>query len=114
MWLYTKFGAFSIVKVSGQRNWQIRSRWISHLNNLKAVLPDLKVILLENRDYAARIIVNEDEYHRVMDFFTESVTYPDFKSHLSHTDGSIFEDELTEDAYYGVYSATLLNSPALV
>lgn len=102
MWLYTTYGIYSIVR-RDDGMYQVRSRWLGHLEILRAVTGiTVKIKTNLNRDYKYRMILNEDEYWRVMEVITASVEYPDFKTHLQYgTD--MFDSPSAKAAYYGAY-----------
>jgi len=89
MWLATKYGFFSIVKKSG--NWHLRSRTVSDLTELKAAVSSLSPYPIQENigtDYAARLLIPENETPVMTDLFLQllqSIDYPNFKSKIGAT-----------------------------
>ena len=85
MWIFSKYGFYSIVRTREQRNpgedYMIRARVRNHLETLKrlAELPN-PVIRTADSDYEYRLVVSEEAYRKVMNFLEESIDYPNFKS----------------------------------
>ena len=92
MWIFSKYGFFSIVRTREQRHpdedFMIRARVQTHLETLKrlAELP-APVIRTSDSDYEFRLVVSEEEYRKVMTLLEESVDYPNFKNACFEYDG---------------------------
>ena len=85
MWIFSKYGFYSVVKVSEKRNpdeeYMIRARDLQQLKTLKEEANiDKPIIVTENADYAYRIVVTDEEYHRFIETIENSIDYTNFKS----------------------------------
>lgn len=97
MWIFTKYGYFSIVK--DQRNsehYQIRSRTLNDIKNVVKLLEltDKYIITTSNADYLYRIVIDKSDYKSFMDQITESVNYTNFKDMTHNTLDQIDKSEL--------------------
>ena len=85
MWIFSKYGFYSVVKVSERRNpdeeYMIRARNKEQIEKLKKVMQIEKpVVVTRNADYAYRLVVTEEEYKRFIEVMEQSVDYTNFKS----------------------------------
>jgi hypothetical protein len=102
MWIYTKYGTYSIVAKNDK--WQIRSRVRDYMIDLmEAVGIEENLIHTPNRDYEFRIIVDRETYVQIYTHLMDAITYPDFKTHLKHT--GFMDDEVNDDVYTGAYNS---------
>ena len=87
MWLFTKYGFYSIVKKPFPdvgMVYQVRARVKNDLENLKkAAGLDNKVYDSGFTDYRYRILANDEEYQKIMDAVSKAVDYPNFKSEVA-------------------------------
>lgn len=103
MWLFTKYGFYSIVKKKfgdQVKPFQIRARTKVDLENLKdQVSLEENIIETLHADYPYRLIVNEDELARCMEAFKRNIDYDNFKNEVArHTDQ---KNKL--DAYHDIW-----------
>ena len=113
MWIYTRYGAFSVVTLGDDTDtMQVRARRRDYLEELleAAALPTAERIetptILETptRDYRYRILLPAAQWVVVADhLMKESLDYPDFKSHLYRT--GFFDDHDNHEIYTGAYSS---------
>jgi hypothetical protein len=87
MWLYTKFGFFSIVKKrfgDQFKPFQVRARSESDLKILikKASLED-QIIYTPNADYHYRITADIDELESIMHQLLDNLDYDNFKNMIA-------------------------------
>jgi hypothetical protein len=90
VWVFAKFGGFSIVRCHGKNDqWQVRSRSQQDLINLIRVagLRGQKVIETLGRDYRFRLLVNADELSQVFSALEKSITYENYKAQLGSIRG---------------------------
>ncbi len=87
MWLFTKYGFYSIVKKPFQDKgmvYQVRARVKEDLENLKkAAGLDKEILDSGFTDYRYRILANDEEYHKVMDAISQAVDYGNFKNEVA-------------------------------
>lgn len=88
MWIFSKYGFYSIVRTIEKRNpnedYQIRARDITHLSSLlKESSLEKKIHCTLDADYRYRIIVSEDEYIHIMKILEKSIDYTNFKDAAS-------------------------------
>jgi len=107
MWIYTRYGAFSVVTLSNDSDtMQVRARRRDYLEELleAAALPAAEIIETPDRDYRYRILLPAAQWAVVADhLMNESIDYPDFKSHLYRT--GFFDDHDNHEIYTGAYSS---------
>ena len=117
MWIYTKFGHFSIVADNSAvvtQQWAVRTRSRSHLENLLTAMGkseaeiDEEIIEHDGRDYRYRVIVDYSGYLRIMDTIRRGVDYDNFKSHLGRT--GFLQNEYNYFSYMGAYDASYDNA----
>ena len=86
MWLMTKFGFYSIVKKDSDV-YQVRSREKKDVENLVQNVPILNANIIEtsNSDYAVRILVGQDDLHKILSFLGETLDYSNFKNEIGMT-----------------------------
>ena len=95
MWLFTKYGFFSVVCARSVENgvvtdkidhskMMIRSRCKEHLEALKLEMPfylnDVEIHSDFGTDYAYRMFVNRIQYMGVIEYLAEDIDYGNFKS----------------------------------
>jgi len=80
MWVFSKYGLYSIVKGIGD-TWQIRARKLEDLINLMAA-SGIEYEIRDNigQDYAYRVFVEAADLSRVMETFQEALDYTNFKN----------------------------------
>ncbi len=87
MWLFTKYGFYSIVKKQfgdQVKPYQIRAREEKDLQNLiSKVGLDESVISTLHADYHYRIIVDDDELSKILKFLQDNIDYDNFKSEVA-------------------------------
>lgn len=97
MWLFTKYGFFSVVcarqgdgaygNLVDTGRMMVRARASEHLENLKAKFPDelgnCTIILTKDTDYACRLFVDKSAWISVAAALAEETDYDNFKSAVS-------------------------------
>ena len=115
MWIYSKYGIFSIVTVRGDGNkMQVRTRTRHYLEDLleAAEMGDLDILDTPERDYRHRVVLSTAEWARLADHLTRTgIDYPDFKSHLAAA--GFFHDPDNDAAYHGAYGSYLSRSESI-
>jgi hypothetical protein len=88
MWLFTRYGFFSISLFEGKT--QVRARTRRHLENLKERFPVLQgceiLVLLEN-DYRYRISVEREVWDSVFSELGREQTWSNFKNEVGRFGG---------------------------
>lgn len=84
MWIFSKFGFFSIVetkeKYHENEDFMIRARCEEHLKNLNNHCGiNYRIIKTEDADYMYRIVVSKEDFHKIMLELEKSVDYTNFK-----------------------------------
>ncbi|MCE1248320.1 MAG: hypothetical protein LWY06_16890 [Firmicutes bacterium] len=92
MWIFSKYGFFSIVKkpyTGEEGNVHIRARLKNDIEKLKEItsLPN-EIKTDEYADYPYRIIVGESELSKIMKVLEESIDYSNFKDTVHNLDHS--------------------------
>jgi hypothetical protein len=90
MWIFSRYGFFSVVNKldEGQpqdRPLQIRSRWTNHLQRLGEAFPHLAKPVKVDRasDYAPeRIYASADDFAKVLDGMARKIDYGNFKGFM--------------------------------
>ena len=79
MWLMTKYGFYSIVRKDPE-TYHVRSREMQDIENLirHVPLPGAKILDTTGSDYAARIIVGQDEVLTILNFLGTNIDYDNF------------------------------------
>jgi len=101
MWLYTKFGFFSVIAdANAKGRLVIRARRKEDLLNLRTrYLPSLsKTVTTERSDYRYRAFVTKADFKRVIPRIVEDITYSNFKDSV--------EDQDRHGIYLDVWFAT--------
>mgnify|MGYP000919482379 CR=1 FL=1 len=107
MWIFSKYGFYSIVKkpYTGEKgNVQIRARLKNDIIKLKEVAGldhDIKVD--EHADYPYRIIVEDADLTKVMKVLEESIDYSNFKDTVHALDHSAI-GKFRNRAYMNVWA----------
>jgi hypothetical protein len=86
MWLMTKHGFYSIVQKEPGK-YHIRSREPQDLENLvdRVPLPQVEIYDTPSRDYAARLIVDQQILMLILEFLGNTVDYDNFKDCIANT-----------------------------
>lgn len=94
MWLFTKYGFYSIVQDEKDKNiFKVRARKKGDLQELKSNLKDVSDCSIHQdlkADYRFRIFINSKQFQSLMIHFTNSLDYTDFKN-------SIYENKSQKD-----------------
>jgi len=89
MWLFTKYGFFSIVKKQFKEDdppFQIRSRESGDLKNpCRLCELEKEIIHTPHADYHYRITVDQLDLNKIMNCLEDSIDYDNFKS-MIHID----------------------------
>lgn len=90
MWMFTKYGFFSIVLDSQNLSLAaIRGRAVKDLEALKkafpALLQDAEIKLTPERDYYCRLTIDRTQLPELYAAMAEAIDYPDFKTELKRT-----------------------------
>ena len=90
MWLMTKHGFYFIVQKQ-LAEFHIRARVRKDLENLVARVPltDAKIHTSKEIDYTFRVIANQEEMRKAMQFFGETVDYSNFKNTVAKTTAQV-------------------------
>jgi hypothetical protein len=94
MWLFTKYGFFSIVcarqgdggygRPVDTNRMMVRARAAEHLENLKANFPEelgsCEIVETHDTDYACRLFVEKSVWVRIAAELAEETDYDNFKS----------------------------------
>lgn len=103
MWLFTKFGFFSVVIDQKNKDvYKVRARKRNDLEQLKFGIRSLsKCTVHEDKraDYHFRIFVNKGQLKEIMDVLSDTLDYPNFKDMISESDNQ--NDKL--DSYHQVW-----------
>ena len=87
MWLFTKYGFFSVIKRKHRpqdKDYQVRGRERNDLENLRKVLHIEEPVLETPRgDYRYRILVDKEQLHQLMYTLVEELDYENFKKTMS-------------------------------
>lgn len=107
MWLFTKYGFFSVVKKKFNKEdmpFQIRSRRRADLQNVvsRVNLPG-PIIETSDSDYPYRIVVDEADLGRLFSVLVQELDYSNFKDAIKGIDDQ--KDKLT--AYHEVWRTML-------
>lgn len=98
MWLFTKYGFFSVVcgrEKNGpsveldQNTYMVRARKKGHLQNLinnSDILGDPQIVKSEDTDYRYRIIVLAEIWTKVIAKMTSEIDYGNFKNECFELD----------------------------
>ncbi len=101
MWLFTKYGFFSVVcarqgdgkhgRPVDPSQMMVRARVRDHLDSLKARFPELlggcDIKEYAGTDYAYRIFVDKSVWSEVVVGLTEDIEYDNFKSEVAQFQG---------------------------
>lgn len=88
MWVFSKFGYYSIINLEGR--WAVRARKELDLTNLLRELSWNKEILKGvGTDYEYRIFVDQQELSELFNLLSNSIDYDDFKKTISGIDGQL-------------------------
>ena len=100
MWLYTRAGFFSVVRVhpalemakeydTGEDYLMIRARVERHLEYLYEANPDLisgSIVVTPNADYPYRVFIAAEAWKKLAARLAEEINYPNFKGEIEkHT-----------------------------
>jgi hypothetical protein len=100
MWIFTKYGFFSVV--CGRQRFgmsaepdpntvMVRARRRTHLENLKERFPDelgaATIHQSQDTDYRYRIVVPKTTFVQVLDSLGQEMTYTNFKSEVGMNSG---------------------------
>jgi hypothetical protein len=86
MWLMTKHGFYSIVQKEPGK-YHVRSRERQDLENLvdRVPLPQVEIHETPMRDYAFRMIVDQQIVMMILEFLGNTVDYDNFKDCIANT-----------------------------
>jgi hypothetical protein len=82
MWLFTKFGFYSIVKDEASEKFKVRARSKQDLQNLVSKIKELakcKILEWPEADYRYRIFIDSNHLHLLFEQLEESIDYNNFK-----------------------------------
>lgn len=84
MWLATKFGFYSIVRDGIDGGFKVRSRCEIDLKNLCKLsqFKDKKIHFDSKSDYRFRIFISSEELKILMNYFSSSLDYDNFKDKI--------------------------------
>lgn len=86
MWLFTKYGFYSVVKkkyADQVKPFQIRARKLDDLLNLKLhVNLTEEVIETKHADYHYRLVIDEEELNAIIKFTVDNIDYDNFKNEV--------------------------------
>lgn len=88
MWVFTKYGMYSVVADRQPGMLKVRARTVKHLNNLLerfSVLQGYRIRTSHTTDYYARLIVPRDVWMEVHVNLLRDVVYDNFKSEVHRT-----------------------------
>jgi hypothetical protein len=88
MWIFTKYGFFSVVKSNESNDLMIRSRNKKHLENLKNKfdkLQNFEILRTKDADYRYRIIISKEIWSNIMSELSENIDYSNFKNKVYET-----------------------------
>ena len=89
MWIFSKYGYFSIVKKKygdQVKDYQVRARSYTDLEQLLQHTPILeRIIHTPNADYHYRITVDADELNDILSTLSHSIEYDNFKGEIGTT-----------------------------
>jgi hypothetical protein len=102
MWVFTKYGFYSVVcaRQGDGRHGQpvdfsrlmVRARLRGHLDALKARFPELigecEIQEFAGSDYACRIFVEKARWSRLMALLADDIDYDNFKSEVARHEGA--------------------------
>jgi len=92
MWLFTKFGFFSVVKKEsdGADTLTIRARVKADLENLIKyyLIGEFKILTFPEADYRYRIIVPKEVFTKAIAEITKDINYENFKNEVYDLQGS--------------------------
>jgi hypothetical protein len=120
MWVFTKYGFYSVVcarQGDGRRGQpvdasrlMVRARVREHLEALKARFPDLladcEIQKFAGSDYACRLFVEKAKWGEVASLLTDDIDYDNFKSEVATHQG--VAGARYEDALHDVWSVMRL------
>ena len=90
MWLFTKYGFYSIVKKKygdQEKPFQARARKRKDLENLLKLVPmEGEIIDTLYADYYYRFVVDQEELGRIFDLLVENLDYDIFKDMTTYVD----------------------------
>lgn len=89
MWLFSKYGFYSITRTQNRNEWQVRSRVKKDLQNLIdniGAIKKSKIIETIDSDYRFRIILDSEQYIDLSAFLIASVDYTNFKNKVTSLD----------------------------
>lgn len=94
MWIFTNRGFFSVVEDADDPTmFQVRARAKGDLENLKDMIPGLKIVELgAHRDYPYRIFVERGAWAQVMTELTDDIDYTNFKDSVTAKQGNARHD----------------------
>lgn len=116
MWLFTKYGFFSIVCAAGKdkkpnrRKAMVRARTRAHLEALKRRFPKLlrgRIIETEKTDYGFRILIPKNKATALAAALMREIDYGNFKSAVAEThDGTGLDEDMKayEKALHAVWA----------
>ncbi len=90
MWLFTKFGFFSVVQKDGDRDLTVRARVKEDLENLKdKYLPNMsKIVVGAGTDYPFRAKVSRAELAEAIKQIAMDIDYSNFKDAVNDMQGT--------------------------
>jgi hypothetical protein len=102
MWIFSKYGFFSIVKDEQSEMFKVRSRVRKDLENLQEHIQDIQGLSIHEHlkaDYHYRLFIDNQQLGTLMKVLFESITYPNFKDQILQLGDQ--EDKL--DSYHEIW-----------
>tara|TARA_Y100000034_G_C6900069_1_gene415942 strand:- start:1502 stop:1876 length:375 start_codon:yes stop_codon:yes gene_type:complete len=98
MWLFTKYGFFSVVCARQEENSpltidldkvMVRARKKKHLQNLKhrfiELIGNCQIIMTSGRDYPCRMVIAKDVWNKICFYLSNEIDYNNFKNEVDKT-----------------------------
>lgn len=90
MWIFTRFGFFSVVQKPGMQDLTVRARVRADLESLRdEFLPDMgEIIEGGGTDYQFRTVIPRDVFAEALSRIAQDIDYSNFKNAVSAAQGS--------------------------
>lgn len=107
MWLFTKYGFYSIVKDSNNAHYKCRARRKKDLVNLVSnfkYLKEYEIHCDKRADYHYRIFISQNHFSMLMLNFSNSIDYSNFKDNINGSADQVDKIDYYSEVWEMMYS----------
>ncbi len=113
MWLFTKYGFYSIVKDSNSAHYKCRARRKKDLVNLISnfkYLSEYEIHCDKKADYHYRIFISQNHFSMLMLSISNTVDYSNFKDSISKNKDQVNKVDHYSEVWETMYSYQIKNT----